>query len=75
MAEPGERKPQSWAAVQTLLSVASVLVALGSLLQMVNSLEQRMTDMEMRERSNATVMAEMNGNIKVLLERTDPRQP
>lgn len=53
-----------------MLSIASILVAVGSLLTTVAGHERRLDALEQQDKQKTEMLAEVRSDIKVLLERT-----
>jgi len=67
------KKLASWLTFERIVTAGSLLIAAGSILTTIRTLDTRVTKLEMNEERRAETLAEMRGDIKVLLERTDPK--
>jgi len=66
-------KPKSWFTFERACTVGAILISVGSLLTTVNAQGNRVAALESETRNLKEVMLEMKGDIKVLVERTNPR--
>lgn len=68
----GEAKA-TWMTFERVVTIGSILISVGSILTTLNTLNQRVTSLELKTVKTDDAISEMRGDVKVLLERTDPR--
>lgn len=66
-----EQKLMGWLSFERIVTVASVLVAVGGLITVVQNHGQRIGKLEEKDEARNAAIMEMRGDIKVLLERTE----
>lgn len=68
------REKKSAVTFERVIAIGFMVLGLGGAGAMLQGHEKRITNMESREDANRTLLMDMKGDIKVLVERTDPNR-
>lgn len=72
--EATKRKLAAWLTFERAVTLGSLLIAVGCLLTTVRQLDSRVTKLEVLDERKNELLSDIRGDIKLLLERTDPNQ-
>ena len=70
---PEQRKPTFWT-FERWVTVSLLLLSIGGAATTLRSHETRITNVETRQDALKDTLSEMRGDVKLLLERTDPKR-